>query len=246
MADSYVQGRKLYVGGRDLSGDWTAITLRGGRAAIPWTRGADVGESSRPGPRMVSLEAEGIADLGTDLEDQELNGFVDLTDVPIIVAPTDGTEGEPAYAFLAEMGDLEPISGGTVGDRLNFRVSARSSSSKLVRGTIIEDGVTAQTASTDGTAFELGPVSATQKIYACLMVLSASAGDTLDVVIAGDSQEDFLATPATHVTFDQKTTAGEYQWVEVSGAITDTWFRVESTIGGASPSFEYVVLFAIA
>lgn len=247
MADSFVQGRKLYVGGRDLSGDWTTIALRGGREPVEFTRGADNTRHSKAGLRSVAFEAEGIADLGADLQDEELASFVDLSDVPIIVTPVDGADGATAWGFKAEMGDFTPINGGAVGGPLNFRVSARASSSRLVRGLLaIPD--TELSATTNGTAFELGAVGATQKLYACVQCLAISGTNpTVDVVIAGDSVSTFLGTPETQITFTQITAAGAYEWKEVSGALADTWWRAQVTIGGTdTPTTQIVVLLAIA
>lgn len=246
MADEFVQGHKLYVGGRDLSGDWTALALRAGREPIEFTRGDDVTRWFKAGLQTVALEADGIVDLGADLADEELTAATELTDVPIILAPTTGLEGAPAWAFEAHVGDYEPFAEGVVGGKLGFRVSARASGSRLVRGTIMEDGTTARTATGNGTERELGAVSATQKLYACVMCLSASAGDTLDVTVRSAAATG-MAGATTRVTFTQIAAAGAYEWKEVSGAITDTFWDVRRVIAGnGSESFNLIVLLAIA
>lgn len=248
MADTFVQGRKLYVGGRDLSGDWTAMSLKAGREPIDFTRGADSTRVNKAGLRVVSFEAEGVANLGANLADDVLYTSANsLTDQPIIVAPTTGIEGEPAYAFRADVGDFDPFSeGAKIGERLDFRVSARATAGKLVRGTVMTDAATARTITFNGTARQLGAVSATQKLYACLMVLAASGTTpTLDGKIQSDNAGGF-ASPVDQVTFTQKTAAGQYQWAEVPGTITDDYFRFVGTIGGTSPSFTVIVLVAIA
>ena len=246
MADRLFQGNTLYVAGRDLSGDWTSLSLRGGREAVEFTRGADVSRWSKPGLRGVTFEAEGIVDLGANLQDDILTQAIDLVDVPIIVGATDGTAGETAWAFLAQVGDYAPFNSSTIGDALRFQVSARATSSKLVRGTIVEDGSTARTATGNGTAFQLGAVSATQSVYATIVCLSASSGDTLDVVLASDNAQAFT-TGTSQITFTQITATGAYEWKELAGANTDDWWRVEHTIAGdGSESFEYVVVVAIA
>ena len=246
MPDQIVQGRKLYVGGRDLSGDWTAISLKAGREPIDFTRGSDTTRVMKSGLRVVSFEAEGIANLGPDLADEELYLMADtLADQPIIVAPTTGAEGEPAYGFRADIGDFEPFADAQVGDRLNFRVSARAHGSKVVRGTVMADAATARQASFDGTARQLGAVASGKKLYACLMVLGASGtSPTLDGKIQSDDASGF-ASPTDVTTFSQKTAAGQFEWTEISGPVTDDHFRFSATIGGTSPSFTIVVLTAI-
>lgn len=248
MADSFVQGRKLYVGGRDLSGDWTAMSLKAGREPIDFTRGSDSTRTMKSGLRVVSFEAEGIANIGTDLADEELYGMADtLSDQPIIVAPTTGLAGEPAYAFRADIGDYEPYSDGAkVGERLDFRVSARANTGKVVRGTVAVDSGSARASTFTGAAFQVGAVAATQKLYACLMVLSASGGSpTLDGKIESDDAAGFVSA-ADRISFSQKTIAGQFQWVELAGPITDDYFRFVGTIGGTTPSFTIVVMVAVA
>lgn len=246
MPDHIVQGRKLYIGGRDLSGDWTAINLKAGREAIDFTRGADSTRVMKSGLRVVSFDAEGIANLGADLADEELYTMADtLADQPIIVAPTTGAEGEPAYAFRADIGDFEPFADASIGDRLNFRASARAHGSKVVRGTVMTDSSSARQASFDGTARQLGTVPAGKKLYACMMVLAASGSSpTLDGKIQSDDASGF-SSPTDVATFSQKTAAGQFQWMEVAGPITDDYFRFTATIGGSTPSFNIIVLVAI-
>ena len=251
MADQIVRAQKLYVGGRDLSSDWTSLVLRAGREPIDFTKGGAETRVNKSGLFAVAFEADGVVDLGADLVEDELyNAVENLSDVPIIVAPRNtGVEGDPAYAMLANVGDFSPMADANVGDRLNFRVSARASrtsagAGRLVRGTIMEDAQTARTATGSGTGRQLGAVASGKKLYACLQVLSASASDTLDVTIGSDV-DNLFASEATQVTFAQKTAAGQYEWVEVDGPITDEWFRVNWTIGGASPSFSFVVVLAI-
>jgi hypothetical protein len=52
-------------------------------------------------------------------------------------------------------------------------------------------------------------------------------------------------SPATRLTFAQKTAAG-YEFKSAAGAITDDWWRVDWTIGGtATPTFSFVVAVGI-
>lgn len=247
MGDTILSGCKLYIAGRDLSSNWTAIRLKGGRESVEWTKGQDGTRVYRAGLRVGALEVDGVVDLGADLADEELyNAIENLSGAPAIVGipgATSGEENTAGYALEADIGDYTPVAG-EVGERLNFTASARCSS-RLVRGTFMHDGDTARTATANGTARQLGAVATGKKLYACLMVLSASAGDTLDVVIARDNAEGF-PSGATAATFTQKTTTGEYEWIEVDGPITDDWWRVQWTIAGnGSESFNFVVLLAI-
>lgn len=247
MADTFVQGRKLYVGGRDLSGDWTAINLQSGREAIDVTKGQDATRMMRSGLRVVSFEADGVTNLGADLADEELFTSADtLVDQPIIVSPTAGQDGDVAYAFRANVGDYDPMKG-AVGERLNFRVSARAYAGKVVRGRVIVDTAAARTSTFNGAARQfVGGVPSGKKLIACVQVLAASGTTpTLDGIIQSDDASGMIS-PSTVVTFSQKTAAGQHEWIEVSGPITDDYFRFVGTIGGTTPSFTVVVFLGVS
>lgn len=243
-----LRGSKLYVGGRDLSGDATAVAITIGREDYDDSDMADDTVVYALGRLFASLEAEGKLALGADLADEEIyNAVANLTQVPIILGlpgDTSGEEGEAGYAFVSNVGKYSPFPGGEVGKRADFAVSSRAAGS-IIRGTFAHDGDTARTVTADGTAFNLGAVAADEKLYACIMCLAASGTTpTLNAVIAGDTLEAFSDTPATHITFDEISAAGAYQWVEIDGALTDSWFRPEWTIAGTNPSFRFVIIFA--
>ncbi len=247
MAENYVQGNKLYIAGRDFSSNWTAISLMVGRETIDWTKGSDTTRLMKPGLKTGAFECEGVTDFADDATDEKLAAFLDLSDAPIIIGfpgSTSGDIGTTGYAMNANAGDYSPM-GQRIGERVNFSVSARSDS-QIARGTFLHDGDTARTTTANGTAYNLGAVSATQRVFACIQCLSASAGDTLDVVIASDSVEAFSGTPETQITFAQISTTGAFEWVELTETITDTWWRPQWTIAGnGSESFNFVVFFAI-
>lgn len=245
---AYQQGSKLYIAGRDMSADWTALAFTVGREAIENTRGGDTTRIVAPALWRASLEAEGALALGADSLEEELYAdVIDLSDTPIIVTPggsTAGADGGVAYGFEANVGDFSPLSGSRIGDRVEFSVSARCAG-RPVRGTIMHSANATRAATGNGTARQLGAVTAAQKLYACIQVISATGTNpTLDVVIASDNAEGF-PSGTTRATFTQKTAAGQYEWVEVDGAITDDWWRVQATLGGTNPVFGFVVLLAI-
>lgn len=315
MAEHFVQGHKLYVGGRDFSSYWTALNLAIGRERIEWTKGQDTTRVSKMGLLTGALEAEGVIDFDADPSvgffglaqangagvagsaitvdnatngmpaigdliqfgsdstlyaisnvagavitfvgtkswaDNEwvtlysFSGLAKIEDQPIIIgAPgsTSGDEGTLAYGLRASVGDFTPIQG-AIGERGNFTLSARASNTRPVRGTIFHDGDTARSATANGTARQLGAISSTQKLYAAIACLSGSPSDTLDVTVESDNAEGFPSA-TTRVTFAQIKAAGMSEWKELSGPITDDWWRIVWTIGGAGPSFRFVVLLAI-
>lgn len=249
MGDTILSKNKLYVAGRDLSSVWTAIALLGGRESLEFTRGSDDTRVYKSGLRVGSLEVEGITELGTDLADEEIyNAIENLSGASIVVGlagATSGEAGSAGYAMKADVGDYTPVEG-AVGDPMKFTVSARCSS-RIVRGNFLSDGDTVRNATGNGAAFQIGAVSATQRVFATIVCVSASSGDTLDVVLASDDQEAFAGSPSTRITFTQISATGAYEWKELAGPITDDWWRAQHTIAGnGSEAFQYVLLVAIA
>lgn len=163
-----------------------------------------------------------------------------VANVPVSVAPLGNTVGMRAYLMRAINGSYN--FGGAVGELNPFSFEAEGSDGgRLVRGYVGEAAT--RTASGNAAAVNAGAIASGGRMYAALHVLDASAGDTLDIVLASDSAEGF-GSPTSRVVFDQVSAAG-YQWKEIDGPVTDTWWRVQSTIGGVGPSFNYVLTFGI-
>src|SRR3990167_3292543 len=195
MAENYVQGNKLYIAGKDLSSSWTAISLMAGREKIDWTKGSDTTRVAKMGLLTGALEVELVQDFADDGLDEKLEAVTDLVDAPVIIGPpgsTSGDENTLGWALRVSNGDYSVFSDAKIGDRVNAAISALAARAPgIVRGTFMHAGGTARTATFNGTARQLGAVSATQKLYACIMCLSASAGDTLDGSVESDDEEAF-------------------------------------------------------
>jgi hypothetical protein len=156
------------------------------------------------------------------------------------LTPDGGADGDVAF-FCATIGtSYSP--GANIGDAYKFS-NSNQVSGVLTRGTIMGTG--AKTSTGNGTARQLGAVSASQKIRASLHVIAASGTTpTLDVTVRSDNGVGF-ASPATQITFPQRTAVGG-EILTADGAITDDWWRVTWTIGGTNPSFTIVVAVGIA
>lgn len=235
--------RKLWVGEYDLSGDMNAMRL-----ALTAERQDNTvfGNDTRRGLgglTTVLMEHEGLWQAGGgNSVDDVLASKLAVVDLPIGIGVETGADGEIGYLFRALEGVYVPINAGVVGEMHRFSVSAEGSGGdRAVRSTIMHNAT--ETSSGNGTARQLGAVSASQKLYATLHVVTASSGDTLDVTVESDAASGF-ASPVTQITFAQATAiAKEYK--TAAGAISDDWWRVAWTIGGASPSFIFVVLIGI-
>jgi hypothetical protein len=156
------------------------------------------------------------------------------------LSPDGGEEGDVAFFFSSIGTKYEP--GAAIGDAFAFS-NSNQVTGIVTRGLIFQTGV--ETTSGNGTAFNLGTLDTGKKLRASLHVLSASAADTLDVVVASDSQQAFGGTPETRITFPQRTAAGG-ELLTVDGPHADVWYRVQYTIAGTDPSFTFAVAVGIA
>jgi hypothetical protein len=189
----------------------------------------------------ASLSVSGYADM-TDFDAALWDLLNDGTTAAISVSPT-GVDGETAYALQGLKSSLSPLSG-QVGEMAAVSLEAGGRGGvRPVRGTILHPE-TARTTSGTGTGRQLGAVAAGSTVYGALHVVTASAADTLDVIVQSDDNASFT-TPTTRLTFTQAT-GKTAEWKSAAGAITDDYWRVSYTIAGTSPSFTFAVVVGIA
>lgn len=201
----------------------------------------DSGTRSRvAGLNMAEVTHQGFWDVNDD--SNFFGNIGDSAEHTVTVIPNNaGDEGVRAFFMTSKQASYNQ--GASIGEIFSFDVTAMSQGA-LVKGKVSQDGT--ETASGEGTVLNLGAVTAGSTLYAALHVLSASGSTpTLDVTIDSDSAVGFGDSPETQITFDQFTAAGS-QFASVAGAITDTFFRAEFTLGGSSPEFEFVVVIGIS
>ena len=240
MAEHGVVGtQKLWVGSYNLSGAMNAIRLGLSVRPQPDTAMGHDTESSAPGLGAVALACNGY--VNTAAENAVYADYLGQADVPVTVGVEAGADGEVAYFFRALHSEYEL--GAAVGEMFAFSVSAVGSGGHpTIRGMILKAGTLTSTG--NGTAYQVGAVGSTQKVYAALHVLAASASDTLDVIIESADLEN-MAGATTRFTFTQATAITSQYMTPVAVAITDDWWRVGYTIGGADTSFTFVVVLGI-
>jgi hypothetical protein len=232
------------VAGYDMSGKLNAIALDDTPDELDNTTFGCTAKSRKQGLSLVIATLAGFWEAAPDLYYSDFT----LTNVPMTIAP-EPTIGGPAYSFLSR--NTEYQFGGTVGEMGKFSMKAQSVGQQLIRGAILENGVTARIATGQGAAFELGTVGAAQYMHGCIHVISAATavGDTLNVIIESDSAETFDVSPETQLTFTQILGNGGavYEWlIPVIGPVTDTWWRCSWTIAEAdAASFNFAVFFGI-
>ena len=241
MSALVISGRALFMGDRKYSCRANSVVIDFGAEMKDDTTLCDTTRSNKPGLFTVGVAMEGLYD--PDEYDAALFASVGVVDVPLSVSAGGTAVGDIAYTVKVNTGSYNI--GGPIGDIMPFSLEAQSNS-KVVRGVL---GINAEAVTASGSAanVNLGAVTSAQTLYASLHVVeSGGSGDqTLDVIIESDATTAFSGSEATRLTFAQATTAATSEWVEVSGPITDEYFRVDYTIAGSgSPSFDFFVVFA--
>lgn len=237
----FTDGR-IYIAGVNLSAHANTGMLELTAAELDASSISDAWDVFVMGRKKARLEASGHWEAGSGLPD-DLFALLGSANQPVTVLP-DGDEGGIGYAFRAV--PVAYSQSGTAGELVQFSTTATGDVARAVRGTIVADDTAAITSTSDGTAFELGAVSASQTVYAAMHVLAVSGTNpTLDVIIESDTEEAFGDTPATQLTFSEFSAIGA-EWQSAAGANTDTWWRAGFTIGGTdSPSFTVAIVVAI-
>lgn len=246
MGDQVLISPKLYVGGYDVSGDMSALASRYGASKVDDTKASSGGTRVYKGGMLTGVMSHrGMVNEGTGLSDEKLFGLVGVQDTPVIVGPQTGAAGEVCNMMRGVVTKYDPLEAAELDKMLEFGLDIDPAVGTIRRGMILVDATAAIVASGNGTAFQVGAVSATQKVYAALMVLAASGGSpTFAGILQSDSANNF-PSPANVITFGSKTTAAQVEWQELAGANADTWWRLNYTLGGSTPSFTIVMAMAI-
>jgi hypothetical protein len=232
MAKTVYFDTKLLVDGYDLSGDINRATVEH-KAEIHDATGFGSSQFREkiPGLKTLNLSFEGYYDIGDGEPDPLLFNTIGSTASEIIVIPEEGSAGETALFCKGVQASFSP--GGDVGGVARLNINSEGATD-LVRGTCM--GASTYTETANGTAYNLGAVTAAQSVYICAMATAVSGTDpTIDIKLQSDDAEGFL-DPTDQITLSQMTETGDHEWSSKAGAITDDWWRVVVTIGGTDPS----------
>jgi hypothetical protein len=227
MAIGVLKNARLYVGALDLSGLANSLSLPVDLPALESTPINTTGPKSlTPAGIGFKLAFNGWQEYGVGLSDEVLAANVTggQTDIPFSVW-TSGTEGELAY--LGKLGAASYAPGGKVQDLMAYSVDG-TGTGPPVRGNSLAYG--AKTANGNGTAFQLGAVTAGQSVYACLHVLAYTGLTSITVKIQSAAVVGF-ATPHDQITFTAATAVGS-QFATLAGANVDTYWRALWTVAG--------------
>lgn len=241
MATEVLTDAAILVDGYDLSGYSNALALQYGAEMKDATTFGNDTRITKGGLKTVMANARGFYETGTAGDpDAALFSRIGTKDLVTSLAGV-RTVGEVAYLFTTT-GAVYEI-GGQVGELLPYSVDLEGNGVALVRGRLMADQ-TSVGSSGNGTAVQVGAVTSGQRMYAALHVLGASGGSpTLDVTVESDDDSG-MASATTRISFAQATGITS-EWASVAGAITDDWWRIAWSLGGSTPSFDFLVTIGI-
>ncbi|MCG8670210.1 MAG: hypothetical protein MI867_12405 [Pseudomonadales bacterium] len=239
MAQQILKDQTLYFDTYELTSTVNAMALEYGVDAVDDTMFGDDTRSAIGGLKNVNVNFQGGVDYSA--QSSVLFDKVGVQDTVLSFGAAGATEGDRGYLMPVTTGLYEP--GGNIGDLYSFTVNAQGSGN-LVAGNILGTGTKNNTGNSAG--YQLGAVSATQRVYGALHVLSASGTTpTLDVTLESNATGSFSGSQTTRLTFTQVTTSTSAELISSAGAITDTWWRVVWTIGGTTPVYAIRVVIGI-
>ena len=221
-------------GGRDLSGDLSAVSLEYSADIQEATAFGDTTKVRLPGVLDVVANQQGWWDSisAADSLDKDLFDDIGAASRNMSFSPDGGQLGEIAFSFPILSAEYSP--GASHGEVFAFSLTTNGTGI-LVRGSVMEKSAFL-TGATNGTTRQVGAVAAEETIYSVIHATAiAGTNPTLDVVI--ESAVTDFATITTRMTHPQLTAVGSNRQ-SVVGAITDTWWRLVLTVGGTdTPSF---------
>lgn len=245
MATLVFTDAKVFIAQYDVSGDLNQIQLNIGAEMVENTTFGAAARTKKPGLFTVDYSMQGYANFGTGNSEEGLYGKVGTTDIPHTLVPDVIAVGGPCYFFKGAQAEYSPSGG--VGEMLKFSVNGGVSGGACIKGKILETGATARNASGNTAEVLLGACTIPQKLYAVVHVLAKSGTTpTLDIIVQSDTTG--FGTPANQITFAQfnNTTGLNATYATpLSANIADTYYRINYTIGGGSPSFRFVAAVGI-
>jgi len=247
MASQVLTNVKVFLGEYDISGFMNRVNLDYGALALKDTRMGHDTEVNKGGIKAASCDIGGFGDPASAGMEAISFNKIGTSNIALTCSPDGADVGEVAYFFKALKATMA-LPFGTHGEIAPFSGKATSGgdTNALVRGKVFVSAGSAKTSSGTSSVIQLGAVGATQRVYAALHVIDTVSGSlpTLDVTVKSDDGSGF-ASPTTRITFTQ-VTAKTYQFLSAAGAITDTHWRVDYTVGGSStPTFPFIVVVGI-
>jgi len=241
MANTVLTNAGLWVAEYNLSGDANMLSLGAAAELLDDTVIGDTFRSRVGGLKKFAFHAEGFWNDTWDLSAFTETGFAN---VPVTITPGATTAGSTAFLGLMSQGDYTPHNA-SVGELSKFSISGEGVGVPIARGQVLLNGTVGS--SSAGTSCLIGAATAGQTLCMSLHVLSVTGtSPTLSVAIQSDDNVGFTS-PITVATFATAVPASNlYQFLTLAGPRTDTYYRVNYTVGGTGPGFTFVAAVGIA
>jgi len=228
MGKQVLKNIRLYAGAFSLHSETNNAALQ---RRLEVVDASTFGVSSREKASALhdwSASYQGFVDYDTTTvqaqldDDQAAGNLVTVSFGGVSAAPVGsiGYAGRALHAEVSRFGQLAQMAPFT----LNVQGSGR-----LVPGTVMENAAIVATG--NGAGAQLGAVSAAQKAY-CALHCVAFDGTSLDINVESDDNAGFT-TAVVRGSFAQLTDVGS-EWLEISGPITDDYWRLDYTLVGTS------------
>jgi hypothetical protein len=238
MAIIVFKDAKMLVGSSDLSGDLNEIRLDYNQNLLDATCFGNNTKINYPGIMSVDLSHSGLVQAGNNYSEEAIWNQVGGATAPISVIPSNSTPGDYCYFFRGFHGGISL--GGAQGELYKFSGKGGANDAYgLVRGMVLEGGTTTRNATGNGTAVQVGNVSAAQYVYAAIHVPTFSG--TSVVVTIKSAATSNMASNSTRFTFTTVSGKTSEYMARVAGAITDTYWRADWTVTTANAVFAVVL-----
>ena len=221
---------QVLAGGVDLSGQANQVTVSPSAVMLDATTYDSGGNSEfRPGLRSIQ------GTISTFLNETAAGTAMDVGTQGIVLTTTltnDQASAGYSYDSISMQAGDEYAIGQLLRRNHSFQGTGRAFAGSLLLPKA------ARTAGGNGTGAELGAVSATQRVYASLHVLSVTGGNVVATVVSDDNGS--FTSPTTRLTFTTRTTVGS-ETLSAAGAIADTHWRVTWTQTASTATFAVLV-----
>lgn len=163
------------------------------------------------------------------------------SNVVLSVVPEGNTQGNRSLTLTGLTTSV--TEGGAVGEARKTDLTFRGDSATgPLFGTLLQPRAT-RTTTGSTTALQLGAVAAGKKVYlACHVLAVSGTNPTLTVKLQSGTTSGGATTD--RITLTQFTGTG-VELKSLAGAVTDTWWRINATLGGTNPSFTLACTVAI-
>lgn len=242
MGTLLLRDQNVWFDAYNLTTRLNSVGIEYGAEVLDDTTLGDDTRSGKGGLKTAAMSVAGLYD--ADPYDEVLFDNVGVVNKPFSVGAS-SSEGSTAYFINSMVGSYVPFQN-SVGDLAGFDAGGMTTKSPLVRGLVVANELTV-TSSGEGTAFQLGAMSATQTLYVATHVLTVdpSTDPSLALVFQTASSSGF-SSPNNRITFTEFDDLGsEFASYSNSTGNTDTWGRIVWTPDSTDSAFDFVAVAGI-